>query len=52
MKIFISADIEGVNHITSWDETNYGNSRYEEFRRQMTSEVKAACLGAYEAGAK
>lgn len=51
MKVFISADIEGVNHITSWDETDYGKPRYEEFRRQMTEEVKAACIGAHLAGA-
>ena len=50
MKIFISADIEGVNGITSWQETSMGNGEYEYFRRQMTEEVKRACLGAQDAG--
>lgn len=50
MKIFISADIEGVNNIVNWDETNLGNSEYYYFRQQMTDEVKAACVGAKLAG--
>jgi D-amino peptidase len=51
MKVFISADIEGINHICSWNETEYGDPRYFEFRQQMTEEVKRACLGAKRAGA-
>ncbi len=51
MKVFISADIEGVNHIAHWDETEYGHARYDEFRRQMTEEVRRACVGAHLAGA-
>ena len=51
MKIFISADIEGVNNICSWDETEAGHFRYNEFKRQMTEEVKQACIAAHEAGA-
>lgn len=51
MKVFISADIEGVNHIASWDETEAGHPRYLEFKKQMTDEVKAACIGAKNAGA-
>lgn len=51
MKVFISADIEGVNHIAHWDETENGHARYEEFRRQMTEEVKRACIGAHNAKA-
>ena len=51
MKVFISADIEGVNSICSWDETEYGHQRYHEFKRQMTEEVKMACMGAKEARA-
>ena len=50
MKIFISADIEGVNNIVNWDETNLGNSEYYYFRQQMTAEVKAVCEGAKLAG--
>lgn len=51
MKIFISADIEGVNNIHSWDETGINSAEYNYFRKQMTEEVKAACLAAKEAGA-
>jgi len=52
MKIFISADIEGVSGSTVWDETEKGKDLYERFARQMTLEVKAACEGANQAGAK
>ncbi|MBC8589412.1 M55 family metallopeptidase [Paratissierella segnis] len=52
MKIFISADIEGVSGSTAWDETERGNELYDYFANQMTLEVKAACEGANEAGAK
>lgn len=52
MKIFISADIEGVAGCTVWDETEKGKDGYEYFARQMTREVKAACEGANDAGAK
>lgn len=51
MKVFISADIEGINGICDWDETEYGHNRYFEFQRQMTNEVKMACEGAKNAGA-
>lgn len=51
MKIYISADIEGVSGITHWDETIRGNEGYEKFAQQMTLEVKAACEGAINAGA-
>lgn len=52
MKVFISADIEGVNSICSWDETEYGHQRYQEFKKQMTEEVKMACIASHEAGAE
>lgn len=51
MKIFISADIEGVAGCTVWDETEKGKDGYEYFARQMTREVMAACEGANDAGA-
>ena len=35
-KIFISADIEGVSGITSWDATRYGGKGYEEACRTRT----------------
>lgn len=50
MKIFISADIEGVSGITSWDATRYGGKGYEEACNQMSSEVAAACRGALSMG--
>ncbi len=50
MKIFISADIEGVTGVTHWDETEKTKSDHREFAHQMTLEVKAACEGAIDAG--
>ncbi|MBQ7275738.1 MAG: M55 family metallopeptidase [Bacilli bacterium] len=49
-KVFISADIEGVNNIVSWDETELKDSEYTYFRKQMTEEVKRACIACHEAG--
>lgn len=49
MKIFISADIEGVNNIAHWDETDPSGFDYTYFRKQMTEEVKRACIGARKA---
>lgn len=43
MKVFISADIEGVTGVTSWCETESGGQGYEAAARQMTLEVSAAC---------
>lgn len=51
MKVFISADIEGVTGVTHWDETDMGKAGYEAAREQMTAEVAAACEGALAAGA-
>lgn len=52
MKIYISADIEGVTGVTHWDETEKSEADYKEFAHQMTLEVKAACEGAIKAGAE
>ncbi|MDO5297925.1 MAG: M55 family metallopeptidase [Clostridia bacterium] len=49
-RIFISADIEGTCGIAHWDETILGKADYEQFRRQMTAEVAAACEGAAAGG--
>ncbi|MFM8319290.1 MAG: M55 family metallopeptidase [Chloroflexota bacterium] len=51
MKVYISADIEGVTGVTHWDETEQSKSVYEAAREQMTAEVIAACEGALRAGA-
>lgn len=52
MKIFISADIEGVNSINSWRETDAPNPEYQQFKKQMNDEVLHACRGALKAGVK
>jgi len=51
MKVYISADIEGITGTTHFDETDIKKPDYNEFREQMTAEVAAACKGATEAGA-
>ena len=51
MKIYISADIEGVTGVSHWDETLKKEADYREFQEQMTAEVIAACNGALKAGA-
>jgi D-amino peptidase len=51
MKVYISADIEGVTGVTHWDEADRLKPDYSEFREQMTAEVSAACEGALLAGA-
>lgn len=50
MKIFISADMEGVTGATNWNEADKAHADYAEFREQMTAEVAAACEGALSAG--
>lgn len=42
MKIYLSADIEGITGVTSWDGTPAGKSDYIDFRQQMIREVSAA----------
>jgi D-amino peptidase len=51
MKIYISADIEGVTGVTHWDETDLSKDVNSIAREQMTAEVVAACQGALQAGA-
>ena len=51
MKVFISADIEGITLGTVWSETRKGEHGYDRLSAQMTAEVKAACEGAVAAGA-
>lgn len=51
MKIYISADIEGVTGVTYWDETELDKPESAIPREQMTAETVAACEGALEAGA-
>jgi D-amino peptidase len=51
MKVYISADIEGITGTTHWDEATKSKPDFEEFQEQMTAEVAAACEGALSAGA-
>ena len=51
MKVFISADIEGITGACHWDEADKKSSDFDEFQEQMTAEVIAACEGALQAGA-
>lgn len=51
MKIFISADIEGVAGVVNAQQGSPGNPEYERARRLMTQEVNAAIAGAFEGGA-
>ena len=53
MKIYISADMEGITGVTHWDEVDHNKpSVYTQFQAKMTQEVVAACEGANDAGAK
>ncbi|MCG8425590.1 MAG: M55 family metallopeptidase [Proteobacteria bacterium] len=51
MKVYVSADIEGVTGITAREEGRKDHPDYAEFRNQMTRETAAACDGAIAAGA-
>lgn len=50
MKVYISADIEGITGVTHWDEAMGNSSEAQRSKSQMTKEVSAACIGACEAG--
>ena len=53
MKVYISADMEGITGVTHWDEVDHDKpSVYTQFQARMTQEVVAACKGAADAGAK
>lgn len=51
MKIFISADMEGISTTTFWKEVDFQNESYAFHHKQLTNEVLAATLGALKAGA-
>jgi D-amino peptidase len=52
LKVFISADMEGIGGVSTWDVQAFAKGReYEQFRRLMTQEVNAAVQGAFDAGA-
>lgn len=52
MKVYISADIEGISYVTNWNETELSHAEHAQAAAQMTKEVLAACEGAIAAGAK
>ncbi|MDK2816788.1 MAG: D-amino peptidase [Moorella sp. (in: firmicutes)] len=52
MRVYISADMEGVAGITAWEQVEtIGGVEYARSQRLMTAEVNAAIRGALEAGA-
>lgn len=52
MKILISADMEGITGVTTWDQVTPGHAEYSRFRQLMTADVNAAVRGAFAAGAE
>ena len=50
MKVFISADIEGVTGVNDWNETELNHPEHHQAARQMTREVAAAARAAIELG--
>ena len=51
MKVYISADMEGITGVTHWDEVDQHKPSYLKFQKQMSLEVAAACKGAKKGGA-
>lgn len=51
MKIYISADMEGVTGVTHPQDVIPSRERYDDFRRFLTNDVNAAIEGAASAGA-
>ena len=52
MKVYISADIEGIIGIAHWNEATRTKPDYPPFSEEMLNEVRAACEGANQAGAE
>ncbi|HEY2164592.1 MAG TPA: M55 family metallopeptidase, partial [Gemmatimonadaceae bacterium] len=51
LKVYISADMEGITGVASVDQLSPGSFEYENAREWMTGEVLAAIQGARDAGA-
>ena len=51
MKVFISADIEGVGGVVRGEQSGRDNAEYAHARKLMTAEVNAAIQGAFDGGA-
>ena len=53
LKVFISADMEGVGGVSTWSvQANSKGREFEKFRQLMTKEVNAAIAGAYKSEAR
>ncbi len=52
LKVYISADMEGIAGVVTDDQLDPGEFEYEQFRKFMTAEVNAAIAAAREVGAK
>ena len=51
MKVYVSADMEGVAGVVDWDQCRVGAPGHAEGARLLLGEVNAAIAGACEAGA-
>ena len=51
LKVYISADMEGIGGVATRLQAAPSGSEYEKYRRLMTLEVNAAIEGAFDAGA-
>ena len=51
MNILVSADMEGITGVTTWDQVTPGHPEYARFRRLMTADVNAVVRGAFQGGA-
>jgi D-amino peptidase len=52
MKLYISADIEGITGVANWDDAEIGHAEHDIFRKIMTNEIITACKEAKSNGAK
>ena len=52
MRVFVSADMEGVSSVAGWPDVTPGSPDYERARHWMTQDVNAAIQGALEANAE
>lgn len=50
MKIYISADMEGITGVSNWADVTPESREYHRFRKLMTHDVNAAIEGALEGG--
>jgi D-amino peptidase len=52
MKVFVSADMEGISSVAGWADVTPGSLDYQRACHWMTQDVNAAIQGALKAGAK